>query len=139
MERIAERFEAGARFVDLSALRDAGLVVPTIASTFGIHDAASQPVLRLLLQALRTRATLLVLDNFEQLLEAAAELAELLSACRDVRLLVTSREPLGSRWEHLYVVPSLAAPRFPETPGLPGDGARRAGRGAVPRACSSRR
>src|SRR5262249_4393787 len=41
MERIAERFEGGARFVDLSALRDAGLVLPTIASALGIHEAGS--------------------------------------------------------------------------------------------------
>ncbi|MBV9358704.1 MAG: helix-turn-helix domain-containing protein [Chloroflexi bacterium] len=110
MELVAERFKDGARFVDLSALRDAGLVLPTIASALGIHDTSSQSALRLLVQALSTRPALLVLDNFEQLLEAAGGLAELLSACPEVKLLVTSREPLGSRWEHLYVVPSLAVP-----------------------------
>jgi predicted ATPase/DNA-binding CsgD family transcriptional regulator/DNA-binding XRE family transcriptional regulator len=110
MERVEGRFDAGARFVDLSALRDAGLVVPTIASALGIHDAGSQPVLQLLAQALRTRATLLALDNFEHLLEAAIGLAEVLGACPDLKVLVTSREPLRLRWEHLYVVSALGLP-----------------------------
>jgi non-specific serine/threonine protein kinase len=110
MERVAEQFADGARFVDLSALREADLVVPAIMGTLGIHDTGRQPVLRLLLQALRTRQTLLVLDNFERLLDATAGLAELLSACPAVKVLVTSREPSGSRWEHLHMVPSLAVP-----------------------------
>ncbi|HET6318792.1 MAG TPA: helix-turn-helix domain-containing protein, partial [Chloroflexota bacterium] len=110
MQRVEEHFRDGTRFVDLSALRDADPVVPTVARTLGIHDAGGQPVLRLLLEALRAREALLVLDNFEHVLDAAPGLAELLSGCPDVKLLATSREPLGLRWEHLYVVPSLGVP-----------------------------
>ena len=110
MQRIHPHFADGATFVDLSALREADLVVPTMASALGIRDVGGQPVWHLLRDALRTRSVLLVLDNFEQVLDAAARLAELLGACPDVKLLVTSREPLGLRWEHLAVVQSLRVP-----------------------------
>jgi transcriptional regulator with XRE-family HTH domain len=110
VQRVIQHFADGARFVDLSALREADLVVPTLARELGIGEMAGSPELRLLVDTLRTRELLLVLDNFEQLLPAATGLAALLSGCPALKLLVTSREPLGLRWEHLHVVPPLATP-----------------------------
>jgi predicted ATPase/transcriptional regulator with XRE-family HTH domain len=111
LQRVDEHFADGARFVDLSVLRDAALVGPTIARAIGIHDTGGEPVREALIDALRGTSVLLVLDNFEHVLDAAHELAEVLAACPDVKLLATSREPLRLRWEHLYVVPSLGVPR----------------------------
>jgi predicted ATPase len=59
---------------------------------------------------------LLVLDNLEHPLEVAPEVSELLGACTNLKVLATSREPLGLRWEHVYVVPPL---RLPDTRDLP--------------------
>jgi len=115
LQRVDRHFADGARFVDLSGLRDAALVVPTIARAMGIHHhAGGQPVRQALIDALRGTSVLLVIDNVEHVLEAAHELAEVLAACPDVKLLATSREPLRLRWEHLYVVPPLRVPRQPD-------------------------
>jgi predicted ATPase/DNA-binding XRE family transcriptional regulator len=110
MQPADKHFADGARFVELSALRDAALVVPTIARALGIHDAGGQPMRQALIDALRATSLLLVLDNFEHVLDAAHELAEVLAACPDVKMLATSREPLRLRWEHLYLVPPLDVP-----------------------------
>src|SRR5690606_27431280 len=64
---------------------------------------------------LRSCRTLLLLDNFEHVLDAAAQIAALLATTRDLDLLVTSREPLHLRWEHLVCVPPLAIPDDRET------------------------
>jgi predicted ATPase/DNA-binding XRE family transcriptional regulator len=110
VQRVSEQFADGARFVDLSPLRDAALVIPTIARAIGIQSTGGQPVRQALIEALRGTSVLLVLDNFEHVLHAANELAEVLTACPHVKLLATSREPLRLRWEHLYLVPSLPLP-----------------------------
>jgi predicted ATPase len=118
MERLAEQFGEGVRFVDLSALREPDLVVPMVARALGIRDAGGRPVRQALMDALRTRTVLLVLDNFEHVLDAAPGLAELLGSCPHLKLLVTSREPLRLRWEHLHLVPSLAVPDARDTASL---------------------
>jgi predicted ATPase len=66
--------------------------------------------LQVLIDEMRTRYALLVLDNLEHLLDAAPEFSELLRACANVKVLATSREPLGLRWEHVFVVPPLGFP-----------------------------
>src|SRR5205823_4543248 len=65
---------------------------------------------------LGARQLLLVLDNCEQVLEIGPQLVEVLAACPNVKLLATSREPLGLRWEHLRAVPPLLLPRLAQLP-----------------------
>ena len=86
------------------------LVVPTITRALGVQDAAGRPLLDLLVGFLLGRRMLLVLDNFEQILAAATVVAELLRACPELAVLVTSRAPLQIGGEHEYPVPPLAVP-----------------------------
>jgi predicted ATPase/DNA-binding CsgD family transcriptional regulator len=100
----------GVFFVDLAPLLDISLVPSEIAQTIGIAEHGDRPMLEQVQRALRDEAMLLVLDNFEQILDAAPQLAELLAACPALKLVVTSRAPLRLRWEHEYLVPPLALP-----------------------------
>jgi predicted ATPase/DNA-binding SARP family transcriptional activator/peroxiredoxin len=93
-------------FVLLAAVQQAELV-PTILSTLGIVDEAGDRPLEALKQFLRPRAVLLVLDNFEHLLEAAPLIAELLVDCPRLKLLVTSRASLHLSGEHEYPLEPL--------------------------------
>lgn len=97
-------------FVDLSALRDPALVTAAIAGALGIGEGGGEPLQTRLQHSLAAAPTLLVLDNVEQVLDAAAEIATLLAACPPLKLLVTSRIPLRLRWEHQIVVMPLAVP-----------------------------
>jgi predicted ATPase/DNA-binding SARP family transcriptional activator len=94
----------GAVFVDLAPLRDPDLVVTTIARAAG----AEAPDIDTLADLLRERELLLVLDNFEHLLEAAPLVSRLLSATSGIGVLATSRTALRLSGEHEYVVPPLA-------------------------------
>ncbi len=100
----------GVWFIDLSAVRDPALVVPTIARALGIHQAGPRSALGQVLDSLIGRTVLLILDNFEQVLDAAPDVAAILVACARVKILATSREPLRLRWEHLINVSPLAVP-----------------------------
>lgn len=103
-------FVDGVHFVSLAPIRDPALVIPTIAHSIGLIESSSQPVLELLKLSQREKHRLLVLDNFEQVIEACPLLAELLEACPAIKILVTSREVLRLRSEHQFVVPPLALP-----------------------------
>jgi predicted ATPase/DNA-binding CsgD family transcriptional regulator/Tfp pilus assembly protein PilF len=103
-------FADGVSLVSLAPLSDPALVIPTIAHRLGLRESGSQPVLELLKLSQRDKHRLLVLDNFEQVIEASPLLAELLEACSDLKLLVTSREVLRLRGEHQFVVPPLTLP-----------------------------
>jgi predicted ATPase/DNA-binding XRE family transcriptional regulator len=118
LERVEEQFRDRATFIDLSSLRDTGLVVVTVTHALGIHEVGGQPVLQRLVEALVDRNLLVVLDNFEHVLDAAGSLGQVLGACPGVKLLVTSREPLRLRWEHLHVVPPLGVPDANEAASL---------------------
>jgi non-specific serine/threonine protein kinase len=107
-ESMQDHFEHGVCFVDLSPLRDAKHVVPTIGRVLGVREAGGLPMLDLVVECVRERHLLLVLDNFEQVLAAAVEIAHILAACANVKVLITSREPLRLRWEHIHVVQPLA-------------------------------
>jgi predicted ATPase/DNA-binding CsgD family transcriptional regulator len=109
-EQVAGVFADGVWFVDLSSLRDADLVVPTIAHALAIHIAGRRTPLECVRDYLRTSHALLVLDNFEQVLGAAPEVGKLLAESADVKVLATSREPLRLRWEHVFRVPPLEMP-----------------------------
>jgi predicted ATPase/DNA-binding SARP family transcriptional activator len=97
-------------FVDLSAVVDAQLVLPTIARSLGAEEAPGRDDLETVLSALGDDPLLLVLDNFEQVLDAAADIAALVAAAPALALLVTSRAPLRVAAEHVYAVPPLHVP-----------------------------
>jgi len=86
------------------------LVVPTIIRTLGIKEAGGRPLLELLKAYLSDKQLLLLLDNFEHVAEAASAVTELLTACPDLEVLVTSRERLHLSAEHEYPVPPLGLP-----------------------------
>ena len=109
-EHLRPQFPDGVLFIPLAALRDAGLVAPTIAQAVGLRDAGGLPVGERMHAYLRSKEVLLVLDNFEQVLEAAPVVAELLAASRGLRVLVTSRAALRLQEEQQYLVPPLAVP-----------------------------
>ncbi len=100
-------FKDGARFVALAAVADPELVASAIATELELADTGKQSPQARLLQALRQKELLLVLDNFEQILAAAPLLATLLAQCPGVYLLVTSRERLHLRAEQRFPVPPL--------------------------------
>jgi non-specific serine/threonine protein kinase len=107
----AERFAAGATFVDLSPLADPRLVAATVASTLGVTAGADRPIADSIIAALRREQRLLILDNCEHVLAAAAELvAVILAECPAVQVLATSRAPLHVQGEHLFPVSPLAIP-----------------------------
>lgn len=96
--------------VPLAALRDAGLVLPTIAHVFGVRERPGSDLLDVLASAVGEAPLLLVLDNFEQVVDAGPVLAGMLARCPSVTALVTSRLPLRLRGEHLLTVEPLPVP-----------------------------
>jgi predicted ATPase len=101
--------EDGAAFVDLAALADASHVVPAVAGAVGVSDPGSELVTAVA-DALADGDLLLVLDNFEHVVDAAPEVAQLIAGAPGLRVLATSRTPLRLGAEHLYTVPPLAVP-----------------------------
>jgi predicted ATPase/class 3 adenylate cyclase len=105
-----DHFKDGVFFVDLSTLRDSGLVIGAIARAIGLSDPRDESLLDQLKERLREQGVLLILDNFEHVTEAAPTVAQLLPDCSRLTLLVTSREALHVRGEHLFAVPPLSLP-----------------------------
>ncbi len=97
----------GACFVPLDALEDPALVPATVAAALGLEESGDREPRHRLIQHLRRKEKLLVLDNFEQILPAASLMAELLAACPRLRILVTSRERLHLRAEQRFRVAPL--------------------------------
>src|SRR5690348_10722270 len=116
--QLSEHFPDGVSFVNLAPLRDPGLVVPTIAQALGIREVAGQPLLGRLKEHLQQKQVLLLLDNFEQVVSAAVQVADLLATCPQLKVLVTSRERLHVRTEHEFAVPPLALPDLRHLPEL---------------------
>jgi hypothetical protein len=93
---VAARFADGAWLVELAPVADPALVAPVVAVALGVRDQPGVPAVEGVARVLARQQLLLVLDNCEHVIGAAAELcAGLLAACDDVRVLATSREPLG--------------------------------------------
>jgi predicted ATPase/DNA-binding SARP family transcriptional activator len=113
---LVERFPSGVFFVSLAAIRDADLVVPTIAQTLGLRGEGGEPLLETLDGYLRDKRMLLLLDNFEQIVQAAPALASLLASAPELKLLVTSRTPLHLSGERTYEVPALSLPDLSRLP-----------------------
>jgi predicted ATPase/DNA-binding XRE family transcriptional regulator len=103
------RFRDGVYFVALAPIRDPAQVLPTIAHTLGIKKTGA-PTLDALRALLSDRQMLLVLDNFEQVADAAPQIAELLRAVPKTKALVTSRAALHLSGEYLFIVPPLDRP-----------------------------
>ena len=97
---LVPEFRNGVYWVGLATLRDPTLVVEAVAQTVGARDGLAEHI--------ADREMLLLLDNFEQVVEAAPELSSLLPACPNLRVLVTSRELLRIQGEREYAVPPLA-------------------------------
>ena len=97
-------------FVDLSALRETAGLLPAIAETIGAHGGADHDALPRLAAVLSAQRTLLVLDNFEQIVAAASVLGRLIDAAPSLKVLVTSRVRLGIRSEHEFFVSPLGTP-----------------------------
>jgi predicted ATPase/class 3 adenylate cyclase len=103
-------FPDGTFVVEVGHVSAAELVIPSIAKTVSVPEASGRSLLDGLKAYLRDRRLLLVLDNFEHVLAASAQVADLLSACSRVKALVTSREALHLRGERQLAVPPLALP-----------------------------
>ena len=114
----SDQFKDGIWFVSLAPLSDPELVIPTIAETLAVREVAGQSQLEHLKTSLREKHLLLLLDNFEQVVSAATQVAELLGACPRLTVLVTSREALHIRAEHAFPVPALALPDPKHLPDL---------------------
>jgi len=115
---MSDRFKNGVFFVNLAPISDPALVVPTIAETLAIREGSRQALLGRLMEELRQRQILLLLDNFEQVVSAAEQVATLLTGCHQLKALVTSREVLHVRAEHEFPVPPLAVPDPDHLPDL---------------------
>ncbi|MDH6292424.1 protein kinase domain-containing protein [Rhodococcus opacus] len=104
-------FSNGVWLIELGEVRDPMLVIGTVSTTLGIRRQTADPPLEVLTNYLATKQLLLVLDNCEHLVESVAVLAEtLLQWCPDLKLLATSREPLGTHGEVVMRVPPLTMP-----------------------------
>ena len=103
-------------FVDLAPLTDATLVLSTVAGALGVRERGGQRLIDMLCGVLATKKTMLLLDNFEQVLGAAAEIATLLGTCPHVSVLVTSREALHVRGERVVPLMPLRLPAADHLP-----------------------
>ena len=103
-------FPDGVFFISLASLQDPELVAATIADELDVQERGGEPILETLKHVLAGRELLLVLDNFEHLIEAALNISSLLGAAPGIHVLVTSREWLRLQGERHYPVEPLAAP-----------------------------
>ena len=104
--------------MSLAPISDPGLVIPTIAQTLGLWEAGERSLLEQLQVFLSERQVLLLLDNFEQVVRAATHVANLLTSCPLLKVLVTSREVLHVRAEREFPVPALSLPDPKRLPDL---------------------
>ena len=128
-EDLSPSFADGVFFVGLSSARDVNAVLVTLARAVGVDEVIDRPLQDELSDRLRDARMLLVLDNLEQVTEAAGAIAQLLSDCPRLAVLATSREALHVRAERVYPVPPLALPPEGSAPG-------RRSRSAATRRCS---
>lgn len=111
-EQAAADYPDGVYFVDLATVPSGSLASQTIASALDIREEGSRELVNTLIHALRSSRLLLLLDNCEHLIEEVTGLvARLLSECPHLRVLATSRQPLGITGEVTLRVPSLSLPR----------------------------
>ena len=109
-EAMGPSLAGGAFFVDLAHVVDPARVLTRIADALGLRDLPGEATFDLLTAAIGEQRLLLLLDNLEQVLAAAPDVARLLTACPGLLVLATSRQPLRLRWERVLRVPPLAVP-----------------------------
>lgn len=111
---VLEDYPDGAWLVEFAPLSDSTLVPQTVATVLGVKEEASKPRMLTLVDFLKTKRLLLLLDNCEHLLSACAQLADaVIRTCPHVKILASSREGLGFAGEQTYLVPSLSLPPQP--------------------------
>jgi predicted ATPase/DNA-binding XRE family transcriptional regulator len=116
---LLDQYPDGAWLVELAPLADPALVPQTVATLWGLKDVPGRPLLSILVDHLGRRRLLLVLDNCEHLIQACAQMAEvLLRACPLLTILATSRETLAIAGESICPVPSLSLPGLNTDPSL---------------------
>ncbi len=108
--RASDGFPGGAFLVDLSAVTDAEVVMPEIAATLKVRREPGQDAVEALREHLRDRQVFLVLDNVEQVVEAAADIGTLLDACPGLAVLATSRVPLRLAGEQRFSLQPMPIP-----------------------------
>ena len=111
--QMAGLFAHGPLFVDLTAIPDVDSFLPTLAQALGIRETSDAPLLQSLVASLRQRNLLLVLDNFEQIINAAPHIPPLLVGAPGVKILVTSREALHVSGEYEFPLTPLKLPESP--------------------------
>ena len=112
-----ERFSSGIWFVELAPLTDPDLIPQTILTAVGIQTIQGHTALESLIDFLREKNSLLILDNCEHLIEACARLVEaLLNTAPNLKILASSREALGVKGEQAWRIPSLSAPDIKHIP-----------------------
>ena len=109
-ERVMPRYPGGVFFVELSSLTDPELVLPTIATTLNLPDRGGRTSFERIVEHIGERTTLLVLDNFEQVVAAAGEVSRLIAACPSLSVASSSRIVLRVAGEQEYPVPPLRVP-----------------------------
>jgi len=114
-----DHFQAGVYLIRLTQIRDPELVIPTIAETLDIREAnGGKQLIDTLRNNLQGKQMLLLIDNFEQVVEAAPHIANLMEACPSIKFIITSRMPLHVRSEKELFVPPLAMPELKQLPDL---------------------
>ncbi len=108
--QVKDDFQDGVYFVELASVADAGLVVPTIVRVLGLGEDSSTPPLEMLKSFLESRHLLLLLDNFEHVLDAATDIGALVQALPDLKVVVTSRERLNLAAEQEFPLHPLEVP-----------------------------
>jgi len=116
---VLTEFEDGSFFVDLSSVADPDLVPSALARALGVPEVAGRSILQGVKDDLRDKELLLVVDNFEQVVEATPALEELLTEAPRLKIIVTSRVVLSLRGEQEYAVPPLQPPDPEQLPDLP--------------------
>jgi predicted ATPase/DNA-binding XRE family transcriptional regulator len=115
---VARHFPDGVAFATLAPLVDASLVLPSVVQVLGLREVRGRTPSEVLQAHLQGKMFLLILDNFEHVMEAAPEVAELSQYCSNLAILVTSRAPLHIRGEQEYPVQPLALPASTRSPEL---------------------
>jgi predicted ATPase/class 3 adenylate cyclase len=113
-----EYFNDGVFFVPLAPITEPGLVASTIAQSLGAIESSARTIMDSLKDYLQNKSLLLLLDNFEQVISAAPLVAELLVACNELKILITSREGLHVSGEIEYPVLPLELPNLKQLPPL---------------------
>ena len=107
--QLLTNFPNGVWLIELASLADPSQIIPTMSQIFGLQEHPFGPLPTLLMDYLRDKKILLILDNCEHLIQACAQLAnDLLHQCRGLKILASSREALGIAGEVTYHTPSLA-------------------------------